>query len=279
MGARSSETAWRQSSVIATESAVALGLLREEEASTQIALVISHDCDLTQASDVEPAVELIVGMRVTEANGNYTHAKNPRRLHLYLEEDGKDSIIELQANAKVLVKKERLAQHVPDEKFGICANQHAILQAWLAARYRRAAFADEFERRLKAAKLHEAIAKILRPLGDDIVAIFFDVDEGRSAVERTEADDSYTLSISILYSTSRDPLKAETAATGASSKIKSAFEKACFISEKNVWQNIELLECEAISDEALTYAMAAQLKKWNLDYISLREKPDSTMVI
>ena len=159
MGARSSETAWRQSSVIATESAVALGLLREEEASTQIALVISHDCDLTQESDVEPVVEVIVGMRVTEANGNYTHAKNPRRLHLYLEEDGKETIIELQARAKVQVQKERLAQEIPDERFVLCAKQHAILQAWLAARYRRAAFPDEFERRLKAAKLHEAICQ------------------------------------------------------------------------------------------------------------------------
>ena len=39
------------------------------------------------------------------------------------------------------------------------------------------------------------------------------------------------------------------------------------------WQWIELLGCEPISDEAMTYAMSTQLKKWNMDYLSLRADP------
>src|SRR5208337_1509515 len=193
MGERT-ETPWRQGSVIPSDIAVMLLLFGEEEASTKAAVVISHDCDLAQASEVEPWIEVIVGTRIAQANGNYTHAKTARRLHLYFEEGGKETIVDLQAGGKTQVKKERLTEHSPDENFRLDGKQNAILQTWLAARYRRAAFPDEFERRLKAARLHEAIAKILKPLEADIVAIFFDVDEGQSAVERDGPDDHYTLS-------------------------------------------------------------------------------------
>ena len=272
----SRETPWRQGSVIPSGIAVMLQLFGEEE-STKVAVVISHDCDLAQVSEVEPWIEVIVGTRVAEANGNYTHAKTARRLHLYFEEEDKETIVELHAGGKTQVDKERLAGHEPDEDFRLDVKQHAILQTWLAARYRRAAFPDEFERRLKAAKLHEAIAKILKPLGDEIIAIFFDVDEGQDCVERVGPDDTYTLFISLLYSTARD--SAADAADKAASQIKSAFEKAFFVTGKNIWQNIELFECEPISDEALTYGLSVVMKKWNLDYMSFRETPDSAMVV
>jgi hypothetical protein len=270
------ETPWRQGSVIPSNIAVMLQLFGKEGASTKVAVVISHDCDLAQASDLEPWIEVIVGTRVAESNGNYTHAKTARRLHLYFEEEDKETIIELHAGGKVQVGKEQLTGHAPVEGFCLDGKQHAILQTWLAARYRRAAFPDEFERRLKASSLHEAIAKILKPLRDDIIAIFFDVDEGQNGVERSDPDDCYTLSINLLYNTARD--SAAAAARKASSQIKSAFEKAYFIRARNAWQNIELLECEPISDEALTYGMSVLMKKWNLDYMSLRETPEGAMV-
>ncbi len=47
MGGRNSEMPWRQGSVVPTATAVTLGLFGEEEASTRVALVISHDCDMT----------------------------------------------------------------------------------------------------------------------------------------------------------------------------------------------------------------------------------------
>jgi len=42
-------------------------------------VVISHDCDLAQAPDKEPKIEIIVGKT---CNGNHTHAKNSHTLHL-----------------------------------------------------------------------------------------------------------------------------------------------------------------------------------------------------
>ena len=172
--------------------------------------------------------------------------------------------------------KQRLAGHAPDENFRFTAKQHNILQTWLAERYRRAAFPDEFERRLKAVRLHEAIAKILKPVGDDIIAIYFDVDEGHDETERSGSDAPYTLSISLLYSTARNPTAAAEVAEKTAAQIRAAFKKAFFTAGK-CWQDIELIECEPIADEALTYAMSALMKKWNLDYISLRETPETAM--
>jgi hypothetical protein len=40
------------------------------------------DSDITQDPEVEPSIEVIIGARVAAADGNLTHAKNPRRLHL-----------------------------------------------------------------------------------------------------------------------------------------------------------------------------------------------------
>ena len=129
---------------------------------------------------------------------------------------------------------------------------------------------------LKLRELHEAIAKILRPLGDDIVAIFFDVDEGHDETERSGSDAPYTLSISLLYSTARNRTAAAEVAEKTAAQIRAAFKKAFFTAGK-CWQDIELIECEPIADEALTYAMSALMKKWNLDYISLRETPETAM--
>ena len=61
-------------------------------------------------------------------------------------------------------------------------------QRWLATRYRRAAFPDEFERRLNDTGVSKRIAKILEPLGKHLVAVFFDVDEGIEHVRNGEGD-------------------------------------------------------------------------------------------
>jgi hypothetical protein len=147
----------------------------------------------------------------------------------------------------------------------------SVLQRWLAARYRRAAFPDEFERRLRETGVDERVKKIVEPLGTHLIAIFFDVDEGRE-LERKGADDPYILRIDLLYSTERDPIAALNAAEQAASAISAAFRERCFVAGKG-WQGLELVSCEPISDEAMTYRMSTQLKKWNAEYLSLRADP------
>src|SRR5271166_411944 len=83
-----------------------------------------------------------------------------------------------------------------------------ILQRWLAARYRRSAFPDEFDRRLERTGVRDRLSKILKSAGTLVAAIYFDVDQGEE-ISRTGPDDPYTLAIYLLFSTDADPQAAE----------------------------------------------------------------------
>jgi hypothetical protein len=115
-------------------------------------------------------------------------------------------------------------------------------------------------------------------LGNHILAVFFDVDEGAER-EHDGDDDPFTLSIDLLYSTAIDPTAAEAAACTAAEEITAVFRERCFDKQTNRWRNIELLNCTPISDEALTYAESRKLKRWNADDISLRTDPAQPMLI
>jgi hypothetical protein len=244
-------------------------LVGTDDSGTAVALVVSHDCDLIQSCEIEPSVEVIIGRRVAAADGNFTHGKNPRRLHLAVEQNGVPMYVDLLARDKGLIPKKGLAGELPDGGLVLSPRDRSLLQHWLAARYRRSAFPEEFERRLSVREIHKRIAKIVEPLGEHLIAIFFDVDEGRD-LERQGAADVYTLSIDLLYSTERDPDAAKTAAQRAAEDISAILRKICYVAEEDSWQNIELKGCEPISDMAMTYADSVLLKKWNADYLSFR---------
>jgi hypothetical protein len=265
------DTPWRQGHVLTNESSVALGVVPAEDAGTALAIVISHDCDLAQSPETEPTVEIIVAKRVQEADGNFTHAKNSRRLHLECGIDGAETCLDMQAQGKTGIKKSALAAHKPAANVVIKPEDRSVLQRWLAARYRRAAFPDEFERRLNETGVAKRIAKIVEPLAKELVAVFFDVDDGTEQDRKGEKD-LYSLRIDLLYSTENDPAVAQEAAEKAAAAIDAAFRERCFDAVAG-WKWIELLGCEAISDEAMTYAMSMQLKRWNMDYLSLRADP------
>lgn len=147
-------TPWRQGSVIPTNAAVELGLIRAEEAETAITVVISHDCDLScDRLDVEPTVEVMAGRRIDATDGNFTAAKNPRILHMELHQAGAVVCVELNATRKATVPKQRLASYQPESALEIKDNEIKdnlrVLRTWLAARYKRAAFPDELDKRLK----------------------------------------------------------------------------------------------------------------------------------
>ena len=144
---------------------------------------------------------------------------------------------------------------------------------WLASRYRRSAFSDEFERRLtsKEFKLHEKIAKAVKPHGELIAGVFFDVDDGID-VSRDGADDTYKLDILVLHVADPDFVAAETAAINAVTAIESSFKDKLFNPAKS-WRHIELRSCEAVSESVLSYQQFKMLKRWRLEHISLAAEP------
>lgn len=272
------DTPWRQGHLLGKDAIEALGLHHAAGPDLTLVIVASHDCDLAQAPAGEPDVEVVIGRLVSDRDGNCTHAKNARRLHVQF--GGPAAFwAEFEATAKRPIDKRALNDFAPRSEALLSPEDHAIFQIWLASRYRRSAFPDEFERRLtsKEFKLHEKIAKAVKPHGELIAGVFFDVDEG-AEVTRDGPDDTYTLDITILHSATPDFDVAERAAETAAKAIETAFKDKLFDPTKK-WQHIELRSCDPLSESVLTYQQFKQLKRWRLDHISLSAEPQQPVVV
>lgn len=267
-------TPWRQGHLLSQDAITALGLRHAARSEQTVVIVASHDCDLAQAPEGEPKIEIVIGCLVTDKDGNCTHAKNARKLHV--EFVGGDTFwAEFEATAKSSIEKLKLNEFYPRSDVHLTAENHTIFQMWLASRYRRSAFPDEFERRLtQETKLADKIAKAVRPHGELITGVFFDVDEGAEVV-RSGPDDTYTLDISILYDPDVDA--AEHAADEVANTIKTAFKDKLFTSTQQ-WLHIELRFCEHIAESTLSYADFKRLKRWRLEHISLAADPQQSVL-
>jgi hypothetical protein len=133
-------------------------------------------------------VELLIGRRIDALDGNHTHAKTSRTLHITI--DGPVPLLaEFIATAKCKVSKEALADFGPAAALRLSPASLVTLQRWLASRYHRSAFPDEFENRLKEASLAKSLRKALKPHGDPrcqdscrVCGVELNIDRGRKEV-------------------------------------------------------------------------------------------------
>lgn len=261
---------WRQGHVLTADATAALGLA---DKVTACVMVISHDCDLANDDlEAEPFVEVIVGRRVPEADPNLTRTKSPRTLHLEISCDGAAAAVELTATAKVLIAKSRLAAWHPDSRYRLDSNGLDTLRHWLAVRYKRAAFPDEFDRRMhKVTDLAQKLDKAVRAVDPIVSAVYFRL----NPMEERPADDPtpYELTIVLTYEPGTDPERNDDLACEAAEKIRQSFSKRCFDEKTQSWKLIKLMDVVAISEDDITVSRAKQLQQWRLEHLSL--KPDA----
>jgi hypothetical protein len=271
-----SNTKWRQGHMLSAQAALGLSLTNRVDASQTLAMVVSHDCDLAQPTDREPVAEIIVGRKIPTADGNYAFAKNVRTLHLDCTQGSTSGIIEIVATDKVSVPKDALQNYEPDPSILLSYEELVILQRWLAVRYHRSAFPDEFNNRLRETGVEKVLKDVSKKFGVHLRAIFFDVDEGRE-IERSGTADTYDLNIVLLYDTDNDAEIAEANAAEASALIIKAFREKCC--NNLIWENIELQSCEFMSDQAITYRQALSFKEWRSENVSLKSKPPQPSLV
>lgn len=264
--ARSSS--WRQGQVLQDEAVGALNLTGTAEVAGVVTVVITHDCDLV--NNREPYVEVIVGRRIGAIEGNFTHGKSPRTLHLSFCSEGHAVPVELQAQEKRQLNKDDLADYGPNTTWSLDADNLSILQRWLASRYRRAAFPDAFETCLQDTGLDRALVNAVRPLGALVRAVYFDVTESETAESLV-----YELDIVLVYDAYHVNGLAQ--AEEAARAIEETFLQRLDNGSSPNTHAIDFRSCRAISDEALTYKQSLELKQWRLDYLSLRDDPQQNM--
>jgi hypothetical protein len=143
-------------------------------ADSEIGIVLSHDCDLARGPDKEPWVEIIIVQPITSpAQGNQTSMKNPRVLDFHGRLDGAAITGRVLAADRIVVPKARLAGHSPAAFLD--TDPAGLLASWIARRYIREAFPNEFDKRWKSAK--GAIRDHLRSTGTYLDAIYLRLDE------------------------------------------------------------------------------------------------------
>jgi len=76
---------WRQGQLLSDEAVSAIGLRHPEFPDDTLVIMATHPCDLAQLPDKEPQVEIIIGRRIDRLDGNNTHAKSSRTLHVNLQ--------------------------------------------------------------------------------------------------------------------------------------------------------------------------------------------------
>lgn len=260
------DTDWRQGDLLTREAAAALGLVAAVDEERRV-IVITHDCDLPHGSEL--CVEVIVAEMVVKEDPQLSYAKNPRRLHLAYEGiNAAPLILELRHGDRRSVPKGDFAERaVKDHSLALPIDAKRILKQWLAARYGRPAFPNEFEERLRKGKVERKIAKILQPDAKYLVGLFFDLGEQRGT-EAAEGE-PYALSVSVVYDANEGGADARGAAERVAMQLRELFENT--YGKPDVATEIALDACEAVADTYLTLADLRRVDQWRLEYISLRD--------
>lgn len=266
-------TEWRQGHVLSSADVQRLFPNRSDSEGL-IAVVTSHDCDLARDPSVEPSVEIVFGKVVKNLDGNLTHAKNSRKLHVPLTEASDHLFVELLATDKSTFDKNELLTSTPDLSKRLAKDELIILQSWLAARYRRSAFPNEFNNRLSTAKIPKEISKKLESLGEIVCGLYFDLQNDQELADQRQ---TYKLGIYILYVDNGDEDRFSRVEKLVND-IKAIFENAFHNKQLKVWGGVELIECTEVSDHAMSVALIGKLKRWNADYISLRANPQQALL-
>jgi hypothetical protein len=241
---------WRQGSILPKSSLEILTNLQFD-----LAMAISHSCDIACDIETEPEVEFL-GANIIKDDGNTTYkfSKNPRRLHLPINSRGKTLFLELFATKKFKIAKDQLDSHPPDDTFFLEKRYSDILQSWLAARYRRQALPKSLDLRLNPIK--ELLEKQGKTHAEKIHGFWIQFDPFDRELDSNE---NYEFSLVIVYSS--DHHDSQDIADQLSKKV---------IQIRAKLKGIDLNPPQLYSDKEFTLFDMTQFIEFRYDYISHR---------
>jgi hypothetical protein len=134
-------------------------------------IVLSQSCEVQHESyDDEPEVEIIVADPLIKSDSRYVRLRNPRILHLPLGVGDADTYHELLASRRKNLPRQLLETVVPDPTRHLSDASGRQLMMWIVERYVRAAFPDEFVRRL--AKVDKRLENLFKKRSSDTTGVW-----------------------------------------------------------------------------------------------------------
>jgi hypothetical protein len=188
------DATWRQGSIIGRDliqrATDALPVSRPIPEDS-LFILISQDCDIVHKRyDVEPFVEFLVATRIeaTGKNKGLQWGKHPRRFQFSITQRGSESLLEIDINDRYRAPRQILLSGLPEQRLDATLTE--AIGRWVAKRYTRAAFPDEFNRRTDAAR--DSLADLFKKQGDLILSIHIRIEP-----EDTELPDAEDYRISL----------------------------------------------------------------------------------
>lgn len=253
------DAGWRQGSALPSELVDSLTTERQfpwDVSSSDILIVLSHDCDITNASLLaEPNVEILRLRSVQERNGNLDWGKNPRRYQFIDSRTVPPSIFEVSVHDRAVVPRDRLIGHFPDTAKSIDDSTRSRLCLWVAARYTRAAFPDAFNDRIMPAV--DELRPQFKSKGHFITGIYLHVIDDELPQEE---DYALQLIATMIHEHYVDPTM-RASAQDLVNRIEAAIASC---------SGLSLAVTELRSEAELSIAELRKLKRWDFDDLSLR---------
>lgn len=171
IGEQVSVNKWAQCSIAPTKALAAKASLYLE-CLDNFLIVVTQSCDLVHHKlEDEPYAECIECRPIDKVDGNFTYGKNPRCLHLYIvAENGDERAVEIRPHRMHRFDRSILGELIPNDRYYLSERTCRILIRWLAGRYLRAAFPDEFNNRMYVVK--EKLKKKAVKLADLVTGIY-----------------------------------------------------------------------------------------------------------
>lgn len=235
--------------------------LHSDAVEGDVGVAISHSCDIANENlEVEPLIEFALAKPVIECDGALVGAKNPRRLHLRTRGSDQFQGLELRAYQKFRLQKTKLADQKPDSEYKLAEGQLQILQSWLAARYRRQAFPDALQQRLKP--LFTKMEKQGGKNAHGILGYWLDY---QPRDEELLAGDPYEVWLSVVYSVENPDFEL------AAKEVVATLERVTLT-------DIDLSKCMALSEEEFTLKDLREQVHYQADHLSYRTDPPGPIV-
>ena len=247
---------WKQGSVLLPEqlpSGVADSLAFTIE-TDDLLYVLTQDCDLVQKDfDREPYVELLLIRPILSIDGNYAYGKNSRLLDFSIGE----SSYRASCHDRCRIDRRLLAPLSPSEVHQGDPQVCDLIADWMAKRYIRPAFPDQFNNRLK--REEQFIRKFLKKHGHAYSRIYMHCAPRNAELDE---DEDYKLTVwLVLHESNSEPVDVLMA-----QKLVVEFEQIL-----DGCRGINVLECMAVREDEVTLAHLRVLSLWDFDSLTYRE--------
>jgi hypothetical protein len=230
-------------------------------------IAITHDCAIINDSLIaEPYLEYIVARPIPRLEGNYTHTKNQRKLHLEIDIQNVPTPFELNIIDRSYLHRAMLLHNKPAQNIFLKDTQKASLVRWLANRYMGQALPDQFEKRVDPVR--KKLEKLLsKPEANNMLAIYINLDTR----DELASDKNYMLIVVMIYEdTAFISLSDEDCLDSYIDEIKAVFKQASGITVSNV---------TGLSEKDFTLYQQRRMIRWRSDYHSFKQDMDDVEMI